>query len=406
MAWPDIPLVSPTWARSEFEIAALPLRQRQLKLKKPFLPGLELQRFPRINSAIKRHQTTNPDGGELLFSPRVDSPSSVYSVDSPVNPDGTYSATYSKIFEEQLAASIPRSPLTPQNFGLGSPRMPKTPLLPTPEVFTEVARSIISNSQELNILGRVYRSQKVSAWREKEKEKERLLGVTPQKLPSWVPDWASAMEYKSIVTMVGKPYYTAGGMSKIGPATLSSSDPKVLNLEGMEVDTVTYSTVPVRNKESSEFEIRAWWPPMEDEHGVRDLYLDAFINTLIYEKTGYFGPTLVAVTEFMQKLYGKSENLLGWSFFMTKKGYLGVVLGEADDGDSVFVAYGSSVPFLVREKKEEKLDKSERNEDNRGRKGEREWELVGTAFVDGLMHGEAFVDLEEGLLKEECIRLV
>jgi hypothetical protein len=76
----------------------------------------------------------------------------------------------------------------------------------------------------------------------------------------------------------------------------------------------------------------------------------------------------------------------GRKFSITEKGHFGLVPGNAEVGDKIFVPLGSSVPFVIREKEGQ----------------ESTFELVGDAYVHGIMDGEEMekedVRVEEILL--------
>lgn len=71
--------------------------------------------------------------------------------------------------------------------------------------------------------------------------------------------------------------------------------------------------------------------------------------------------------------------------FMTRKGYLGIGPRMMETGDSIFVLAGGRTPFLMR--------RGEVMLANRNCKG---YELVGDAYVHGIMFGEAMKSIERG----------
>jgi len=73
-------------------------------------------------------------------------------------------------------------------------------------------------------------------------------------------------------------------------------------------------------------------------------------------------------------------------FFLTKQGYMGLSFPETRVGDLVCIFPGLEVPFLVRPDGEYYL-------------------LVGEAYVQGLMDGEAMRDLDDGLLHMQSFEL-
>lgn len=59
-------------------------------------------------------------------------------------------------------------------------------------------------------------------------------------------------------------------------------------------------------------------------------------------------------------------------FSVTEKGYIGLVPGNAEVGDKIFIPLGSTVPFVIRE--------------GEGEQGT--FELLGDAYIHGIMDGE------------------
>jgi hypothetical protein len=73
-------------------------------------------------------------------------------------------------------------------------------------------------------------------------------------------------------------------------------------------------------------------------------------------------------------------NLLGWRFFVTKRGFVGIAPNHAVVGDVISIFSGSGFPFLLRKSMKEDA-----------------YRLVGECYMLGIMLGEAFE--EEGLKK-------
>jgi hypothetical protein len=82
-------------------------------------------------------------------------------------------------------------------------------------------------------------------------------------------------------------------------------------------------------------------------------------------------------------------HLEGYSFITTQNGRHGFVLGEAKEGDLVFVTYGLGYPLVLRQ---EDTDESS-------------YRLIGCAIIDELMDGEAFEMVKVGTLDEQTILL-
>jgi hypothetical protein len=83
-----------------------------------------------------------------------------------------------------------------------------------------------------------------------------------------------------------------------------------------------------------------------------------------------------------------SSSLLGFRFYVTDKGYYGLVPCDVQIGDQVCVLYGSKVPFLLRNISDTK------------------YEVLSWTFVLGLMNGEALSNANIGRLSEKNFCLV
>lgn len=126
--------------------------------------------------------------------------------------------------------------------------------------------------------------------------------------------------------------------------------------------------------------------------------LDAFIQTLMMDTV----PCQEYAPLFHQRLatlkgHGRgdpfepmfiSSGLLGFRFYVTDKGYYGLVPCDVQVGNQVCVLYGSKVPFLLRNISDTK------------------YELLSWTFVLGLMNGEALANANIGYLSEKTFRLV
>ncbi|CAG9986521.1 unnamed protein product [Clonostachys byssicola] len=87
------------------------------------------------------------------------------------------------------------------------------------------------------------------------------------------------------------------------------------------------------------------------------------------------------------------HSTLGYMFFTTKKGYMGLVQGDASPGDLVAIVQGSDVPLILR-----------RQASGLGRDGEERifYTLVGASYVHGIMDGQV---AEQCSLDEDKIYL-
>jgi hypothetical protein len=126
--------------------------------------------------------------------------------------------------------------------------------------------------------------------------------------------------------------------------------------------------------------------------------LDAFIQTLMMDTV----PCQEYATLFHQRLatlkgHGRgdpfepmfiSSGLMGFRFYVTDKGYYGLVPSDVQVGDQVCVLYGSKVPFLLRNISDTK------------------YELLSWTFVLGLMSGEALANANISHFIEKTFCLV
>lgn len=88
---------------------------------------------------------------------------------------------------------------------------------------------------------------------------------------------------------------------------------------------------------------------------------------------------------------GFEKYALGRKFFITKKGYFGLASKEVKAGDNVAVILGSDVPFILRAC---------------GRvEGKRNWQMIGEAYVDGIMDGEVLSQVDLGNVQPSMIHI-
>ena len=85
---------------------------------------------------------------------------------------------------------------------------------------------------------------------------------------------------------------------------------------------------------------------------------------------------------------GREKYALGRSFFITKKGYMGLAPPDARPGDAVAVLFGSKVPFVLRPRESGTF------------------ELIGETHVQGLMDGQAVEMLQAGEMHERMISIL
>lgn len=73
------------------------------------------------------------------------------------------------------------------------------------------------------------------------------------------------------------------------------------------------------------------------------------------------------------------HSTLGYMFFTTKKGYMGLVQGDASPGDLVAIVQGSDVPLILRR---------QASSPGRDSKKRNFYTLVGASYVHGIMDGQ------------------
>jgi hypothetical protein len=181
---------------------------------------------------------------------------------------------------------------------------------------------------------------------------------------------------------------------------LSHEDPSILLLKGVAVDQIFCTTAPLRSVEWEEQsapkvdeikQLQNWFPECDKKfvaHNTRpDLNLNNIVNNWL-QRRGKTTPafrTIKSLVEEMRRLW----LLEGYSFITTQNGRHGFVLGEAKEGDLVFIAYGFGKPLVLRQ------------EDT----GESSYSLIGCAIIEELMGGEAFEMVKVGTLDEQTILL-
>jgi hypothetical protein len=181
---------------------------------------------------------------------------------------------------------------------------------------------------------------------------------------------------------------------------LSHEDPSILLLKGVAIDQLFCTTAPLRSvyweersaREVGEIkQLQSWFPECDKKfvaHNTRpDLNLNNIVNNWLQQrgKTTPAFRTIKSLVERMNRVW----RLKGYSFITTQNGRHGFVLGEAKDGDLVFVTYGLGYPLVLRQ---EDTDESS-------------YRLIGCAIIDELMDEEAFDMVKVGTLDEQTILL-
>ncbi|KAL8720064.1 MAG: hypothetical protein Q9181_007970 [Wetmoreana brouardii] len=274
------------------------------------------------------------------------------------------------------------------------------------DVFTDAAKSEICRNWDLNFLSYA----------------EDTTPVMRACLPSWVPDWdLKGPSTSLILRLQGYPCRpNASSMAVVEPEFLPSVEgrpDRLLRTQALIIDQValpeTLGTTAQRS--ASWEECLSLWGKCAgltlDEPNFRRKYgqyllggskLAAFWSSIlrgiisfqdVEEKlSGNFegpGHVKVLANQIAERHNFTTANALlsmavdqkyvydaGWKFFHSPKGYYGLVRSRVQPTDSLCVLIGSDVPFVLRPR------------------DEKSYELVGEAYIQGLMQGEAMEMLE------------
>jgi hypothetical protein len=223
-------------------------------------------------------------------------------------------------------------------------------------------------------------------------------GRPNQRLPnlaSWVPDWTVNLASRPLIFGHGHHLYAAGG-DKLGHFDWEVE--RGLVLSGILVDTVqTAGSVLLESDVSTDLHstIEHWWTESKQIAFDRiarspgsTTYTDAFEamrRRLSICKHGYFvgdsyrrrRPSLLDDVESAKAdaAHNATQTLTfgptrGRVMFATTTGYLGLVPHGTREGDVIMVIRGADVPYVLRPQGEA-------------------YELIGEAYVQGIMDGEA-----------------
>ncbi|KAH7110725.1 heterokaryon incompatibility protein-domain-containing protein [Dactylonectria macrodidyma] len=261
-------------------------------------------------------------------------------------------------------------------------------------IYTEVAEAILAHSGTLDILYAVSRPRNVKA------------------MPSWVPDWSVPIPSTFGPRSIGR-FTAAGPMSRSRAAFRSDQfHNRLLILSGYRVDTVE-AVVP--------YQVDPRWEDDSDNEGLMSLFTDSLRGLGSQEQTAYPSEEArydalwrtpiadcdavidtklemrPAASEWMKKSF---EAFVGTAhgadpgsrrrvskpyihtmkleaarrrIFVSSRGYFGLGQETVRVGDTICVLLGGDSPFLIREA------------------GRGYHELVGEAYVHGIMHGEFLV---------------
>jgi YD repeat-containing protein len=229
-----------------------------------------------------------------------------------------------------------------------------------------------------------------------------------EELPSWVPDWTANLASRPFIF---DPNFSAGGsvMEK-----LDWDYETGLQLCGKLVDTVSAAgTTRLSYDESGDAvaQIRSWWKEakqLANERIVRSpgssMNIDAFqslCHQLSFDNSGFYrgdGRTkrraslLVELDPTQDAEHRAQQTLIfgsirGRILFVTSTGWLGLAPHGTQEGDLIYVILGSSVPYVLRPRKDEA----------------QAFELIGEAYVQGIMNGEA-LEMDWLGIEDVCVR--
>jgi Heterokaryon incompatibility protein (HET) len=238
-------------------------------------------------------------------------------------------------------------------------------------------------------------------------------------LPSWVPDWSSDQEAVLLLYPSGSESFRAAGRTtlKVHP----SFDRNKLVIDGVVIDDIriigTIFLDPIDGTNPPDYspishgqQLLTWYDQARRlaTEGVADPYhngkpaSEAFWRTLIIDMTSSGRPapriygencriweelTREAVQHQSVSLWPKDDHdpvnfeflfkrtCAGRRFCVTEKGFMGLVPRSAKPGDKVCILLGAETPFVLRSKARERNEMVQ-------------YELIGEAYVHGIMDGE------------------
>ncbi|KXL41896.1 hypothetical protein M433DRAFT_6604 [Acidomyces richmondensis BFW] len=214
-------------------------------------------------------------------------------------------------------------------------------------------------------------------------------------LPSWVPDWTVSLSSRPLIFGFAQKRYSAGG-SKVG--VFDWDHERGLHLSGILLDTVqVVGSVLLDTTEADDgnIQISKWWQESRQialERVSRSpgstTYTDSFEamrRKLAICRHGYYvgesrpagQGSLLNDTEgaTVDAAHSVSKTLTlgptrGRVMFASGTGFLGLVPFGTRQGDNIVIVRGADVPFVLRHRGEA-------------------YELIGEAYVQGVMNGEA-----------------
>ncbi|OCK77529.1 hypothetical protein K432DRAFT_117644 [Lepidopterella palustris CBS 459.81] len=294
--------------------------------------------------------------------------------------------------------------------GLADPAYSVTPdyLKSCGEVFEDAARKIIKHDRSLNILALVNFTE---SWARVVKD-----------LPSWTPDWSrlasseiSAHYNINYMPSTGlykpgtdlPPFRAAGSLlhdqsefhhegfkltvqglriAGIDTSSLLRDDALYLVMDGIEEACKRFRTANIS---------QAQFPSLREaclnQHRTTDPARDPGLRAAYEWSHAYISARTQKFQHrsswYWLKQYFLEQGDSGWRTFRSAIGFDGLIHKDAQIGDSIYILFGCNVPLVLRPKGPN-------------------YELVGQAFINGLMYGEAIEMMIRGKLVTETIQLV
>jgi hypothetical protein len=145
--------------------------------------------------------------------------------------------------------------------------------------------------------------------------------------------------------------------------------------EGSQDLLITYNSLTEPEEES--------WPSDLGEE-LSSISLDQNVTNFLQQPQH----TRETFLKYFQTAEVFASRISNGTFCVTKRGYAGLVPGDAEKGDEICVFDGGAVPFILRK--------------SQLKKGVRRYTLIGECYIHGIMYGEAlkFEDIKE---KEFCL---
>ncbi|KAH6684557.1 heterokaryon incompatibility protein-domain-containing protein [Halenospora varia] len=234
-------------------------------------------------------------------------------------------------------------------------------------------------------------------------------------LPSWIPDWNTVSHTREIFGFKPSEKYAAAGTTT--PHFRISADNRTLYVRGKAIDRIKvlgtpiwHSDIPDNKEVQEEWRTLAQrvspyftgetyptvlWRLLLADGQTRGRDSDK-VRQQLYEADDYYfrvhanpsrqeefrGPDFditVTNTRALDFVGMYRAVVSGRRVAITEKGFLGLVLADAQVGDRICIFDGVQVPFVLRQKQNS---------------GSKVWNLVGECYLQGWMDGRCFENLE------------